>query len=301
MSVRDSEQSRVNAKQATAMGPLAIVCGGGAFPAAVADAVRRRGREVILFALRGFADAASIQQYPHQWIYLGAVGRVIRLMKQKGCRDVMFVGAVYRPRLRDIRLDWTTIRWMPAYIRVARHGDDQLLSNIAMLFGNMGMRVRGIQEVAPELLIPVGALGRHRPSAAEEAEIMLGRRALQALGPLDVGQAAVVVGGRVVAVEAAEGTAAMLARVAEIKRSGRVIAAARAGVLVKAPKPGQDRRIDLPAIGVDTVKQAAAAGLAGIAVEAGGTIAADANALVRAADEAGLFLLGFEPDAETIR
>jgi DUF1009 family protein len=279
------------------MGPLAIVCGGGAFPAAVAGAVQRRGRDVFLFALRGFADQASIEQYPHQWIYLGAIGGLIRAMKRQGCRDLVFVGAVHRPRLRDIRLDWTTIRWLPAYVRVARQGDNHLLSNIGRLFEYLGMRVCGVHEVAPELLIPAGVLGRHRPSIAADAEIALGRSAIHALGPLDVGQAAVVVGARVVAIEAAEGTAAMLARVAEVRRSGRVIAAARAGVLVKGPKPGQDRRHDLPAIGVDTVKQAAAAGLAGIAVEAGGTIAADANALVRAADEAGLFLLGFEPDA----
>jgi hypothetical protein len=140
-------------------------------------------------------------------------------------------------------------------------------------------------------------LGRLRPSAAEAAEIALGRSAIKTLSLLDVGQAAVVVGGRVIAIEAAEGTAAMLARVAEVRRNGRVIAAARAGVLVKGPKSGQDRRYDLPAIGTETVKQAAAAGLAGIAFEAGGTIAVDANALIRSADEAGLFLLGFEPEA----
>lgn len=283
------------------LGPLAIVCGGGAFPAAVADAVQRRGREVFLFPLHGFADEASIQRYPHQWIYLGAIGRLLRLMKEHGCRDVVFVGAVHRPRLRDIRLDWMTIRWLPAYIHVARQGDNHLLSNVGRFFEYVGLRVHGVHEVAPELLLPAGVLGRRRPGAAEEAEIKLGRSAIHALGPLDVGQAAVAVGGRVVAIEAAEGTAAMLARVAEVRRSGRVIAAARAGVLVKGQKPGQDRRHDLPAIGLDTVKQAAAAGLAGIAVEAGGTLVPDANALVRAADEAGLFLFAFEPDADARR
>ncbi len=288
-----TRESDRNAEQ----GPLAIVCGGGAFPAAVAEAVRRRGREVLLFPLRGFADEAAIRGYPQQWIYLGAIGRFLRMVKQQGSRDVVFVGTVHRPRLRDIRLDWTTIRWLPAYVRVARQGDNHLLSNVARLFDHLGMRVRGVHEVAPELLVPPGVLGRHRPSETEESEIKLGRSALQALGPLDVGQAAVVIGGRVIAIEAAEGTAAMLARVAEVRRSGRVHAAPRAGVLVKAPKPGQERRLDLPAIGTDTVAQAAAAGLKGIAVEAGGTIAADANALVRAADEAGLFLLGFEPAA----
>ena len=289
--------SQSDARHVTGEAPLAIACGGGAFPAAVADAVQRRGRGVFLFALRGFADEASIQQYPHEWVHLGAIGHFLQLIKSKGCRDLVFVGTVHRPRLRDIRLDWPTIRWLPAYIRIARQGDNHLLSNIAQLGDHLGLRVRGIQDVAPELLVPPGVLGRSQPSSVEEMEIKLGRSALQALGPFDVGQEAVVVGGRVVAIEAAEGTAAMLERVAEVRRNGRVRAAARAGVLVKATKLGQERRLDLPAIGVDTVKQAAAAGLAGIAVEAGGTIAADVNALVRAADEAGLFLLGFEPDA----
>ena len=216
-----TRESDRNAEQ----GPLAIVCGGGAFPAAVAEAVRRRGREVLLFPLRGFADEAAIRGYPQQWIYLGAIGRFLRMVKQQGSRDVVFVGTVHRPRLRDIRLDWTTIRWLPAYVRVARQGDNHLLSNVARLFDHLGMRVRGVHEVAPELLVPPGVLGRHRPSETEESEIKLGRSALQALGPLDVGQAAVVIGGRVIAIEAAEGTAAMLARVAEVRRSGRVHAA----------------------------------------------------------------------------
>jgi DUF1009 family protein len=288
----------VRAGGTTGVDTLAIVCGGGAFPAAVAAAVERHGRAVFLFPLQGFADDPAIERYPHQWLRLGAVGNFLKLMNEKGLRELVFVGTVHRPRLRDIRLDWMTIRWLPAYVRVARQGDNHLLSNIARFFDEyLGLRVLGVQEVAPELLVPAGVLGRHKPGTEDTAEIELGRNALRALGPLDVGQAAVAVGGRVVAIEAAEGTAAMLARVAEVRRSGRVLASGRAGVLVKGTKPGQDRRLDLPAIGTETVAQSAAAGLKGIAVEAGGTITPDPNALVHAADEAGLFLVGFAPEA----
>jgi DUF1009 family protein len=275
--------------------PLAIMCGGGAFPGAVADAVQRGGGKVLLFAFREFADPAIVERYPHEWMYLGQAGRLDRLLRQYGVRELTFVGVVHRPRLRDIRIDWLTLRMLPRYLAAQRRGDNHLLSFIAGAFEEHGIRVRGVHEVAPEILIPSGVLGAHRPSAQETGEIDLGRAVIRALGPLDVGQAAVVVGGRVVAIEAAEGTGAMLERVAVLRAEGRVRAAPPAGVLVKAPKPGQDRRLDLPAIGAETAKQAAAAGLAGIAVEAGGTIVADANALVQAADAAGLFVLGFEP------
>jgi DUF1009 family protein len=143
--------------------------------------------------------------------------------------------------------------------------------------------------------MPPGIAGKVQPSKAEREDVALGLKLLNAIGPFDVGQAAAIADRYVIAVEAAEGTAGMLARIAELRRNGRIKLAARAGVLVKAPKPGQDRRFDLPAIGPDTVAQAKAAGLAGIAVAAGGTIVADSAALVKAADKAGLFVFGIAP------
>jgi len=281
------------------MGPLAIVCGGGAFPRAVADAVRRRGIPYVLFAVRGLTDPAAVDGHPHEWVHLGNFGRLERLRLQHGCNDIVSVGTVYRPRLRDIRLDWLTLKLLVRHYSVLQGGDNRVLSGFAGLFEQYGWRVHGVHEVAPEIQVPAGVLGRHRPDAPAERDIALARAVIAALGPHDVGQAAVAVKGYVVAVEAAEGTAAMLERVAELRRSGRVRAAG--GVLVKAPKPGQDRRLDLPAIGTETVAQAAAAGLNGIAVEAGGTITIDPNELIRAADEAGLFLFGFEPDTGASR
>ncbi len=297
MSVRDRDSGKIEAVASGDGGLLTILCGGGAFPGAVAEAVQRRGRRVVLFGIRGFAEPAIVERYPHEWVYLGAAGRFLKLLRQHGSRELVLVGSVHRPRLTEIRIDWTTLRELRRYLQAERRGDDHLLSFFATELERAGYRVRGAHEVAPEILMPAGVLGRHRPGPAEEGEIRLGRQTIAALGPLDVGQSAVVVGGRVVAIEAAEGTAAMLERVAGLRASGRLHAGRRAGVLVKAPKAGQDRRIDLPAIGAETVRQAAAAGLAGIAVEGGGVIAADPQGLVRAADEAGLFVLGFEPGA----
>jgi len=271
--------------------PLGIVCGAGTFPIAVAEAVQRRGRPVVLLALRGFADPA-VERFPHEWMPFGAFGKSVALARKHGVRDLVVIGSVLRPKLLDFRLDWTTLRLLPRLARLYRGGDDHLLSGVADLLDEYGFRLRSVAEVAPEILVPTGILGAHRPAAEDEADIVFGLDLLRALGPFDVGQAVAISARRVLAVEAAEGTTGMLTRLAKLRKSGRLKLADRAGVLVKAPKPGQSRRIDLPAIGAETVAQAAAAGLRGIAVEAGGTIVPDAAAMVRAADQAGLFLLG---------
>jgi DUF1009 family protein len=275
-------------------GPVAIVCGGGAFPLALAEAVRARGREVVLFLIRGFADPA-LERFPHHWMALGQLGKLLRLMGAAQCRELVFIGSLVRPRILQIRFDLKALGLLPYVARIFRGGDNRMLSAIALYFGKQGIRVRGPHEIAPELLMPEGAIGRRRPDARDQDDIAFGFSLLRALGPFDVGQAAAIFGRRVLAIEAAEGTSGLLAHVAEMRRNGRLRLPKRAGLLVKAPKPGQDRRIDLPAIGPVTVGEAAAAGLKGIAVEAGGCLVADAAALVRAADAAGLFVVGVAP------
>lgn len=280
--------------------PLGIVCGGGEFPVAVADAVVKTGRPVVLIGFYGFAPPA-IERFPHEWTHFGAFGKLVALLRKHRARDVVAVGSVYRPRLRDFRLDWTTLRILPQLARLYRGGDDHLLSGVADLVNGFGFRLLSVADVVPTMTVPEGVLGRHRPSAEDEADIAFGHDLLRALGPFDVGQAAAVSGRRVLVIEAAEGTAGMMTRLAEMRSSGRLGLSNRAGVLVKAPKPGQDRRIDLPAIGVESVQQAEKAGLRGIAVEAHGTIVPDLAALVRAADAAGIFVVGVAPHREPAR
>ena len=272
--------------------PLGIVCGGGTVPYAVADAVMRRGRSVVLFALRGWADTSAVGSYVHHWIWLGQFGRICRLAREEGCRELVFVGGVIRPSIRQLRLDWRTLMQMPLIVRSFRGGDDHLLSGLGSLFENAGFRVVGAHEVAPEIVVPVGALGRLKPDADVEDDIRRGFALLGAMSAFDVGQAAVVADRRVLAIEAAEGTDAMLDRIATMREAGRITLPVRAGVLVKAPKRRQDRRFDLPSIGPDTVARAARAGLAGIAVVGGATIVAEPQPLVEAADRAGLFVVG---------
>jgi DUF1009 family protein len=281
----------------TTVTPLGLICGSGTVPFAVADAVRRQGRPVVLFPLRGWADAAAVAAYPHHWIALGQFGRFCRLARMERCRDLVLVGGLVRPSLLQLRLDWGTVRQMPLIIRAFRGGDDHLLSGMGRMFEDAGFRMVGAHEVAPEITAPRGVLGRLSPTAAVEDDIARGFALLAATSAFDIGQAAVISGRRVLAIEAAEGTDAMLDRVAAMHDSGRIRLPAGAGVLVKAPKRRQDRRFDLPSIGPDTVMRAAKAGLAGIAVIAGATILAEPQRLIEAADGAGLFVVGC-PDPE---
>lgn len=277
--------------------PLAIICGGGGFPAAVAEAAARRGRRPVLFALKGWADPKLVERYPHHWIAIGQVGRFLRLARAEHCRDVVFIGKLQRPPLAQIRLDWHTLRLLPRIVRAFRGGDDRLLSTVATFVEDGGLRVIGVADVAPEILAPEGVLGRRQPSPRARADIARALELIAALSPFDIGQAVVVADNHVLAIEAAEGTDAMLARVAELRRQGRVATPPGVGVLVKAPKRGQDRRVDLPAIGRQTVEGVAGAGLAGLAIVAGGAIIADIAAVAAAADRAGIFLIGV-PEAK---
>jgi DUF1009 family protein len=272
--------------------PVAIVCGGGSLPFAVADAVQRRGRRAVLFPIRGWGDAAAVERYEHHWIALGQFGRMCRLARAEQCRDVVFIGNLVRPPIGEIRLDWQTIRLMPRIIGLYRGGDDHLLSGIGRIFEQHGFRLLGAHEIAPEILVPAGLLGRRQPSERDRADIAKGFALLAAMGPFDIGQAAVIADARVLALEAAEGTDAMLARVAELRRQGRIRCPIGTGVLVKAPKPGQDRRLDLPSIGPDTIGGVIRAGLAGLAVAAGETIMAQPDLVAAAADRGKIFVVG---------
>jgi DUF1009 family protein len=272
--------------------PLAIICGGGSFPGAVAAAVARRGRRPVMFGIRGWADAAVIGHYAHHWIAIGQAGRFFRLARAENCRDVLFIGSVLRPPITQLRLDWRTICFMPRLVRAFAGGDDKLISGVAGIAESGGLRVVGVKDVAPEVFVPEGVLGRYQPSERDNADIARALSVIATLGPFDVGQAAIVANNNVLAVEAAEGTDNMLARIAELRRLGRVTLAPGIGVLVKAPKPGQDRRFDLPSIGPRTIENIARAGLAGLAVTAGSTMIAEPDQVTAAADHAKIFLVG---------
>ena len=287
-----SSTAVASAAASKAVEPVAVVCGGGSLPATVADALVGQGRGVVMFPLHGWADPAAVERFRHHWIHIGQLGRFSRLARSEGCRDLVLIGTLVRPMIRQLRLDIETLRVMPRIIRAYRGGDDHLLSGIGRILEDYGFRLVGAHEVAPQILAPLGHVGRFAPTPRDEADITRGLALLAATGPFDVGQAAVVADGRVLAVEAAEGTDHMLAHIAEMRRGGRIRSAAGTGVLVKAPKPSQDRRFDLPTVGPSTVQHIAAAGLAGLAVVAGGVIIVEPARVMALADKANIFVAG---------
>lgn len=269
---------------------LGILAGGGPLPGQVAAAARAAGRNVFLIGLAGFADPAVLAPWPHEVVRILAAGRIIAALREHGCEDLVLVGPVRRPSLLGLRPDAEGARLLARIGRAAFAGDDGLLAAVVKVLGEEGFRVIGAHEILSEALGPAGLLSRAAPDALAMADIQRGIAVTRALGAVDVGQGCVVQQGIVLAVEAAEGTDAMLSRCAPLAWPGP------GGVLVKLVKPGQDRRADLPTIGPDTIRGATSAGLRGVAFEAGGTILARRDAAIAEADAAGLFLLGLGPD-----
>ena len=272
--------------------PVGLIAAGGVMPFAVADSLIARGVHPVLFALKGACDPVVVARFHHHWISVGQIGRAMKLFRAENCRDLVFIGTLVRPALSEIRLDWVTLRVIGRVWAAFRGGDDHLLSGIGRIFEQDGFRMLGIKDVAPDLLMPEGCLTRKTPDEAAVADIAKGREVLRALSPFDIGQAAVVIDGHVVGVEDIEGTDGLLARVARLRKEGRIRAKAKRGALVKAPKSGQDLRFDLPTIGPRTIAGADAAGLAGIAIVAGNTIVVEPQSMIAAADAAGLFVTG---------
>jgi DUF1009 family protein len=272
--------------------PVGLIAGGGVMPFAVADSLIARGIDPVVFALKGACDPVAAERFRHHWISVGQLGRAEKLFRAENCRDLVFIGTLVRPALSEIRLDWMTVRVLRRVWAAFRGGDDHLLSGIGSLLEHDGFRMVGIKDVAPDLLMPQGCLTRTSPDENSAADIARGRDVLRALSPFDIGQAAIVIDSHVVGVEDIEGTDGLLARVARLRAEGRIRAKTGYGVLVKAPKSGQDLRFDLPTIGPRTVEGAAAAKLAGIAIVAGNTIVVEPQSVIEAADAAGLFVTG---------
>jgi DUF1009 family protein len=268
---------------------LGIIAGGGVLPGLLAAACKSSGRPYYLLGLTGFADANALGQAPNDWIRLGEAAQAFDRLRMAQVSTIVMAGAVRRPTLAELRPDLQTAVLF-ARLAAKALGDDNLLRALIGEFETQGFAVVGADEILADLVAKPGCVGKIAPDEQARADIATGVKAARDLGRRDFGQAAVVQQGLVLGVEDAEGTAALIARCAGLKRDGP------GGVLVKMKKPQQDRRADLPAIGPDTVVQAAKAGLRGIAVEAGGSLVLGAAAVAEAADAHGLFVIGVTTD-----
>jgi len=267
---------------------LGIIAGSGTLPGLLAAACRAEGRPFYVLGLTGFADAATLGAEPNAWIRLGEAPKGFTYLREAGVGTVVMAGGVRRPSLAELRHDLKATAFF-ARIAARALGDDGVLRAVIAEIEREGFAVVAPDEVLKDLLAAEGALGQLQPDGDTMADISHGFEVARALGRLDIGQAVVVQQGVILGVEAAEGTAALIARCGPLQHPGR------RAVLVKARKPQQDRRVDLPAIGPDTVAQVAAAGLQGIAVEAGGSLVLGRAAVAAAADRAGVFVVGAVP------
>jgi DUF1009 family protein len=272
---------------------LGLIAGAGGLPAEIADHCRKAGRPYFVVRLKGIADDAT-QGHPSEEVGLAELGKCFKVLRREHCEAVCFAGNVARPDFASLRPDMRGMAALPGIIAAARHGDDALLRKVLAEFAKEGFSIEGVHEAVGAMTLPLGLLGRHAPTAAHTTDIERALDVAREIGKLDVGQGAVVCEGLVLAVEAQEGTDSMLRRVADLPAAVRGEPGRAKGVLAKAPKPIQELRVDLPTIGVATMRGAAKAGLAGVVGEAGRLLIVDREAVIAAADEMGLFVLGVE-------
>jgi DUF1009 family protein len=271
---------------------LGIIAGGGEVPLIVAAAAQAEGREVMILGIAGEADPA-IARHRHEIVRWGEIGRMFDLLRRAGVGDIVVCGAITRrPDFKSIRLDLGAIMSLPRILGIVVGGDDTVLTGVIRFVEDKGFRIVGAHEIAPALVAPAGSIGRIAPPRGHAADAEAGYVAAVTLGRLDIGQAAVAIGGRVVGVEGVEGTDGLLKRVAELRAAGRLSWKGRSGVLVKAAKPQQDLRVDMPTIGPHTAEIARDAGLAGIAVEAGRVMIVGRAETEAVLDAAGMYLVG---------
>lgn len=276
---------------------IGIIAGGGSLPLEIARSVEGRGGFVHIVMIEGQAQPA-LRSFSHTDASWAEVGKAIKAFKRAGVSDIVMVGRMARPRFKTAKPDFGFLRVLPSVVRIFRAGgDDAVLRAVIDMFERRGLKVRGVGEVAPELLVSDGPMTDLAPAHHDAVDIARGFEVVRALGKHDIGQAVVVTDGRIEALEAAEGTDRMIERVAERRRnaSGDPLIRSR-GVLVKRPKPGQDLRVDLPAIGPDTVQRVADARLTGIAAMSGHVLAAARFELVSAAERERVFVVGV-PDS----
>jgi UDP-2,3-diacylglucosamine hydrolase len=275
---------------------LGILAGGGTLPREIADSAVRRGMPVTIVAIDSEADG-DFGPHAVTRVYWGQLGGMIRAFKAARVTDLVIVGRVQRPEIGVMRPDWGFFRHLPRVLRiVASGGDDGVLRHVVRFFEGQGIRVIGPDMAAPELVIGEGTMGAARAAPGDQADIQQGMSLIRALGPYDIGQSVVVAEGRIEAIEGVEGTDRMLARAAARRADPNHDLSLKGGVLVKRSKPGQDLRVDMPAIGPATIKGAQEAGLTGIAVEANTVVAAERVRTLREADAANIFVQGIKQD-----
>lgn len=271
---------------------VAIIAGSGSLPVELARGSVDAGVEPFLVGIRDIASI-EVEKFQHVYLGFGQIGKLFEILHERGIDHVVFAGGIkIRPDFTSLKLDWMTVKLLPKIISLMASGDNTLLSGVIEIFETENIIMVGAHEIAPQLLCEEANVVGRKPGKKMLENICLGYNACKKLGDLDAGQAVIVEAGRVVALEGAEGTDAMIARVAELRVTGQMPLHGKYGVLVKTMKPGQDMRADLPSIGPETIGNVKRAGLLGIALEAGHTLILDRDETLARARSEKIFIYG---------
>jgi UDP-2,3-diacylglucosamine hydrolase len=271
---------------------LGIIAGGGALPGQIVSACRDTGRPHFVLAFEGSADPTTFPDAPMEWIRASGISRALDIARREEVEELVLVGGIQRPSMLDLMRDVRSAKFL-AKVGTRMLGDDNLLSAVVHeIEASEGFNVIGPEVILADILATAGSYGTVEPGADDRADIERGITAVRTMGVLDIGQGVIVQNGRILGVEGAEGTDRLIERCAEFVSRGEA-----GGVFVKAPKPSQERRIDLPTVGLSTMQKVIAAGLRGIAVEAGGVLVVDRAEMTAEADSAGVYFFGFDSTA----
>lgn len=273
------------ASQESSLKTLGIVAGSGALPQKLMHACDRKGIECFVVGLEGQTDPSVVEGRNHLWSRIGAAGSIMKTLKQHDIRDIVMIGSIRRPSLLELKPDLKTTEFF-ARVGLKALGDNGLLEAMRKYLEEEGFVLHGVHEFIDDLLVREGMLGKYKPKAEDWIDIKYGIDVSQAVGAFDIGQSVIVQNGYVLGIEAAEGTDELIMRCRYLQREGR------GGILVKSCKPQQDRDLDLPTIGPETMRLAIENGLAGIAVQAGATLVIDPEMIAEMADRAKMFVAG---------
>lgn len=267
---------------------LGILAGGGNIPQTLIDHCVKSNQDFFVIAFENQCSLELDESVPHLWARLGEAGRVIKTLKAENVTDLVLIGKIRRPSLAELKPDLKTAEFF-AKEGMNAMGDDGLLKALKRFLEKEGFKIHGIQTVLPEILTPAGVISSAKPSKHHEKDIERGCALLDALGDQDVGQSVVVQDGHVLGIEGAEGTDGLIRRCAELQRKGK------GAVLVKLCKRSQDRDLDLPTIGPQTVEELGTAGFAGLAIHAGASIVDDPDRVKTLAKAQKIFVKGIHP------
>ncbi len=267
---------------------LGIIAGGGELPMQVIEACKQEGRDFFVIAFENITNLKKLSSIPHEVVNLGAAGKIIQKFKQENINEVLLAGGVGRPAFSKLQLDFTGLKLIARLMRLPSHGDDKVFSAIIKFLEGYGFKIVGADKILSALLIGKETIGEIEPDDIAENDIEIGMKAALKIGELDIGQAVIIQQGNILGVEGAEGTDRLVSRCTDLQTEGL------GGVLVKMKKPSQDRRVDLPSIGVHTIENIHASGLRGVAVEAGGSLVINRQKVIKRANELGIFVVGIE-------